>query len=284
MSKKKHILIPIHLNEQGAGVVAYGVSLARDLGLGVKLLHVLSMHGVPSPVTAHAGTADYNVPIGEITEEKIKLANTKLEALATRIKEESRVRCEYECTTGFVDIQILEHTEQGDIAMVVMGTPRSDTLLNQLLGSRSLKVVNHSKTPVLLVPKLSTYLPVKKIVVGVSYQDYSSEQNRWLLQMASALQADLHFVRIVEENTDKQQLMFDGYQKQLQSSMPEGTNGTFKLLRESSIDEGLRNYRRQVNADLIALQRSGKSAWDHLFATDVSQELALDTSVPLLVY
>lgn len=280
----KYILVPINFNEKGAGVIAYSVTLAQELGLSLKLLHILTVHGVPSPVHAHAGSVTYNMPIGEQLSERIDHAEKKLQALCNRVKNESNVDCDYTCKSGFVDIQILEQTGLGNIEMVIMGTPQHDTLLNQLLGSRSLKVINHSDVPVLLVPNNTSYFPIKNIVVGAQYEDAETGFSQWLFQMARTLEAKLHFIHVVDKVNKKERLLFKGYKKEINQLLPTDLDANFRLLEESSVDHGLRTYRQSSQADLIALRRSSKSGWDHLFSENVSKEMALETSVPLLIY
>jgi nucleotide-binding universal stress UspA family protein len=239
---------------------------------------------VPSPVEAHAGSVSYNIPVGEILSDRIKETERKLGALAKRVKNESNVDCEYICKTGFADIQILEQSEAQDIAMVVMGTPQHDTWLDQLLGSRSLKILNHSEIPVMIIPNNTSYFPIKNIVVGASYEDSKEILNNWIITLARQLKAKLHFIRVVKEKNNQERSMFKGYKKDLGKYLPEDIECSFKLVEQESIELGLRSYREANQADLIALQRSKKSGWDHLFSENVSKEMALETSVPLLIY
>jgi len=283
--RKKYLLVPINFDDKGAGVIAYSVALAQELNLKIKLLHVLTVQGVPAPVEAHAGSVTYNVPAGEHLEQRQTQAEERLVALSNRVTNESDVPCDYSCKTGFVDIQILKQTESGRVEMVVMGTPQQNTLLNQLLGSRSLKVINHSEVPVLLVPNHVSYYPLQNIVVGANYENLDGNENKWLNRLASLLDATLHFVRVASKVDNQERLKFKGFQKQLSKLQTNnGRKHTCELIEEQSVDHGLRNYRQNNHADLIALQRSTKSGWDHLFSQNVSKELALETSVPLLIH
>lgn len=283
-NKQKYLLIPLNFDNKGAGVVTYGVSLARELNLKIKLLHVLTTPGVPAPVEAHAGSASFNSAPGELIKERREQAEQKLRALSNRVKNESGLDCEYGCRFGFVDIQIMKQSEKDQVALVLMGTPKHDTILNQLLGSRSLKIINHSDIPVLLVPNQTGYLPIRQIVIGVNYESWSKSRNQWLVKVATRLNAKLHFVRVIKKKTNKQELMFKGYQKQVIEALPNNLQLEFNLVLDESIDHGLRTYTQLNHADLIALQRSEKSTWEHFFSENVSKDMVLDGSVPVLVY
>ncbi|GJM30156.1 MAG: universal stress protein UspA [Cyclobacteriaceae bacterium] len=280
----KYILVPINFDDKGAAVISYSVSLAQELNLELKLLHVLAMEGVPAPIDAHAGSISYNGPLGEHLNARLERAENKMKALAKRVNSESNINCEFTIKTGFVDIQVLEQSESEDIAMVVMGTPQHHNLLNQLLGSRSLKILNHSEIPVLLIPNNTSYFPIKHIVVGASYENPKDIEASWLIRMACKLKARLHFIRVTKEINSEEQLMFTGYKEQLTKLLSNHVACSFKLVEEESIDDGLTSYRQINQADLIALQRSTKSGWDHLLSENVSKEMALGTSVPLLIY
>lgn len=280
----KSLLVPIKFDLKSAGVLAYSVSLARELGLNIKLLHILVAQETPAPVEAHAGSLSYNMPIGDLLNERLKQGEKKLKALANRVKNESNVNCDYTCKPGFTDIQILEESEKDNIAMVIMGTPQHHTLYRQLLGSSSLKILNHGEIPVLLVPNNTAYFPIKNIVVGASYEGHKHFKSSWLMKIARKLKARLHFIHVVKEKNHQERLMFKGYKKEMDEQLQKELKYSFKLVEEESVDQGLRNYRQSNQADLIALRRSKKSSWDHLFSENVSKEMAMETSVPLLVY
>ena len=283
-NKRKYLLIPVNFDEKGASVMNYGITLARELGFNIKLLHVMTMAGIPAPVEAHPGAASHHYFPGDLVDERRKQAEEKLRAIAKRVKEECGLECHFSCKFGFTDIQVLKQSENDEIAMVIMGTPHHDTVLDQLLGSRSLKIVNHGTTPVLLVPNLTGYLPIKKIVVGANYENWHKRKIKWLADTAGKLKASLHFIRVVEKLDNEQKLMFKGYQKQVMESLPVGLDHQFKILQEQSVDQGVRDYANHNQADLIALQRSEKSGWEHFFSDHVSKDVVLGTSLPILVY
>lgn len=283
-NKRKYILIPVNFDEKGASVVTYGVTLARELDLDIRLLHVLTMAGIPAPVEAHAGSASFNYEPGGLMEERRKQAQEKLRAMSNRVRNETGLDCRFTCKFGFVDIQVLKQSEKDRVAMVIMGAPSHDTILDQLLGSRSLKVVNHGNRPVLLVPNLTSYLPMKKIVVGTSYENWDKARIQWMTGLAAKLNAALHFVRVANEKTPEESMKLKGYRSQVMEIMPDHVDYDFKVIRSSSIGHGLRDYAYVNHADLIALQRSEKSGWEHFFSENVPKDMVLDTSLPVLVF
>jgi len=283
-NKGKYLLIPVSFDEKGISAITYGCSLARELNLGIKLLHVLTMAGIPAPVEAHAGATTYNYSAGDLMDQRKKQAEEKLRAMSNRVRKESGLECSFTCKFGFVDIQVLKHSEKDHVVMVVMGTPQHDTVLDQLLGSRSLKIVNHSSTPVLLVPNLTGYLPIKTIVTGTSYENWDEKKIQWLADMAEVFKASLHFVRVVESQDSEQKLTFEGYKKQVTELLPDSIDHQFKIVKDISVDQGIRDYALDNQADLIALQRSEKSGWERFFSHNVPKDMALATNLPILVY
>ena len=283
-NQKKTMLIPVSFDEKGVNVIAFGVALARDLGLKIKLLHVLTMAGVPSPFGAPAGSSTTNDGLVEIRRDQAK---DRLKVLSKRIRKEAGLDCRYSCKFGFVDVQILQQARHKNVALVVMGTPNSDTVLTQLLGSRSLKVINHSQVPVMLVPENTGYLPISSIVVGANYENWDQSKHQWITKFAKSLQADLTFVRVERRKTNQRKRQFGEYRKKMTSKLPTSydlEDQHFKLIEEGSVEKGLRNYTHNNHGDLIALQRSQKSEWKHLFSGNVSKEVVEDAGVPVLVY
>jgi nucleotide-binding universal stress UspA family protein len=282
--KRKYILIPVNFDEMGASVVTYGVTLARELDLDIRLLHVLTMAGIPAPVEAHAGSVSYNYEPGDLMDERRTQAMEKLKAMSNRVRNETGLDCRFTCKFGFVDIQVLKQSDKDRVAMVVMGAPRHDTVLDQLLGSRSLKIVNHGNTPVLLVPNLTSYLPLKKIAVGASYENWDNARIQWITDLAAKLKAALHFVRVTNEKTTEESMRLKGYRNQVMESMPDNIDHQFKVVQSSSIGHGIRDYAYVNHVDLIALQRSEKSGWEHFFSENVPKDMVLGTSLPVLVF
>jgi nucleotide-binding universal stress UspA family protein len=138
-----HILIATDGSDRSRHAAEHGVSLAKALGARVTFAAVTS----PPPGYSHPQIGAY---LPEIMADLAKAAEEHL-AAARAIAEGKGVACEtIHVKDRIADQGIVETAEQKGADLIVMGSHGWGAVKSLLLGSVTLKVLTHSRIPVLV--------------------------------------------------------------------------------------------------------------------------------------
>lgn len=145
MAQASVIVVPTDFSAASSAALDQAKELARKLGLGVALVHVIdeSFYYV-SPVGVPPVPANY------VSDLERKLLE-HLESLAASVRE-SGVPCEAVVRRGQSAPQVLAYLDETNPAMVIMGTHGRTGWKHALLGSVAERVVQRAYCPVLVVP------------------------------------------------------------------------------------------------------------------------------------
>lgn len=258
------ILIPTDFSKTAENAAAYGAELAKFLGGGLEIVHVLN------PAT------DLNT--GYMIDPGIEtLKRKKLEDFSQEVAEKSGVSTSAKFVLGFPIEELTHLSEESDVLMVVGATGESD-ILESVFGSVASHLARRSKAPVLIVPKDLRFKPFKEVVyasndAGMDYRISSLVKN-----FVSFFDCRLHCVHIGDD--DK----YPDWQMQAIFGESEEVPRLEKAhLRETNVVEGLNRYCDEVGADLLILTTQERTFWRTIVHTSVTKEMSLHPHLPLLV-
>lgn len=145
----KHIMLPLDGSELSMKAVDEGIGMAKALGSRMTLITVVS------PYHTHVTSRLTSGMVHEIEsgrdDEHMKEAKELHARIAARAKSE-RVPCESVVVVGDNPYaQIIENAQAGNCDLIVMASHGRRGLDALLLGSETVKVLTHSKIPVLVV-------------------------------------------------------------------------------------------------------------------------------------
>ncbi len=144
-----HIILPLDGSELSLKALTEGVTLAKTLGSRLTLITVVSPYrtGITTPFAA-----DIPRSIEKSHNEEAEKAAHKLHAdMMARAKAEG-VKCESLVAFGEnIYEQIVENAEKSNCDLIVMASHGRRGLEGLLLGGETVKVLTHSKIPILVV-------------------------------------------------------------------------------------------------------------------------------------
>ena len=148
----KKICIALDASPSAEKVAALGLEYAKALNAEVVLVHVVSN------IEAYS-TMDYD-PImdysGFLIQKNMEfIGDLKIEAekfLSATVKFLDESELKTKVLDGIPDMEILKFIKAWKADLLVLGTHSHSVLENVLLGNTAVKIVKHSKTPLLIVP------------------------------------------------------------------------------------------------------------------------------------
>lgn len=150
MEEFKNILYPIALTDISKRVSPYVVTMAKQLGANVHLIHVLRRFDwfVDTYVSEDSPKPDFKRIASDFEEQVLNQAQQKLELFIKKHLNDVNVT-NSKVVSGTHYKQILNYIETAGIDLVVMG--RGNTIQKVVFGSVAEKVSRLSPVPVMLV-------------------------------------------------------------------------------------------------------------------------------------
>ncbi len=191
----KSILVGVDFSDITESVVKTANFFSKLFGAKVKLIHVIEP---PSPLLYEEGFE----PL--LTIDGVELVVEVEAALREKAEEEIKklikifdpeIPVDYQIEVGDIAETILEVSEEEKIDLILIGSHQKGLLELLLIGSITEKIVNKSRTSVLVV-KGNIIEDIKKLLVGYDFLPNSIEALEVAKEIASKTGAEIDIVHI----------------------------------------------------------------------------------------
>lgn len=176
---------------------------------------------------------------------------------------------------------ILKESDKVEVDMIIMPT-RGATGIEGIWGSKTEAVVRDAIVPVIVLPEGASLDNIDKIALAADYDDISCDYRLDpLLQLADHLKTEIDVVTINRDEhtlTRKEKIN----RKRLKYRLMRFPH-RFSYHFEPEISEGLINYARKNNAQLIAIMPRDFRFLQSLFTESLSRRMVYRSSIPLLI-
>lgn len=272
----KRILVPIDFSEQAEHAMKTAAQIARKSGGKIFLLHMLNLPSNTDDIDPHG---DASSPAKVLYLEKIHerfeefMQEDYLEGLD--VKEEVRF---HKTFSG-----IINYSHELNCDLIIMGSHGATGLKEMFIGSNTEKVVRNSDIPVLVVKKGIEINQIKKFVFASDFTDEVKPSFGRFLSFAEKFDAevDLLFVNTVHnfEPTHDTQPRMENFVKFF--NMP---NYTMTIYNDTSVERGILNFSKEVNADIIALNTHQRKGISSMFNDNISEDLVNHALKPVITF
>ncbi len=162
--------------------------------------------------------------------------------------------------------------------LIVMGSTGASGWKEWTKGSNAEHVVREATCPVLVVKA-----PVgefQRVVFAVDFENTEFIQSA--LKLLDKTQIEPHFVYV-----DNGMKYFEG--PTLKSKMGKLalelglTNYQFEIFNDDTIEQGILDYAKQVEADIIVMYTHGRKGFEHLIYGSIAEDVVNHAEIPVLV-
>jgi len=178
---------------------------------------------------------------------------------------------------------IIDTCHENDIDMIVMGSHGSSGFKELFIGSNTEKVVRTSDIPVLVIKNKHETFEVKNFVFA---SDFSSEcigPFQKAVEFANNFKAKLHLVMIITANkflsSADSKARMDAFIKDFNI-----TNFTMNIYNDESIEKGILNFSKHIDADLIGMGTHGRKGISHFLNGSISEDLVNHANRPVITF
>ncbi|MDB5267793.1 MAG: hypothetical protein JWP58_833 [Hymenobacter sp.] len=286
----KNLLVPTDFSAESHHAFEVAIQLARRVGAGVTLLHVLEQ-----PETASFST--YGGPVGGGTQlagsdsgmdgvfmiQLLKATKRRMHGL---LDEASRtapdVKVHDMVLTDSTGPAILQAIETQHIDLVVIGAQTHSAMEHLLNGSRTEELVRLAPCPVLTVKyAVKEFLP-RRILFPSDFTPEADQAVPGLRQVQALFpEAELHLLQVVkaEGESDAAQARILAYAQRHGLAHTQAA-----VFTDDSPVSGISAYARQMQADLLVVPTHGRVGLSRFLHPSIAETVATHVFPPVLTF
>jgi nucleotide-binding universal stress UspA family protein len=273
----KSILVPIDFSEQAKYAAKVASDIARHTNSKIFLLHMLEL---PTGIIDPAGYgSSNNTPSAMLF---LKRAHEKFEEFkrlpfldGLQVEDSVQFHKAYD---GIIDESIKQNAD-----LIVMGSKGTSGLEEMLVGSNTEKVVRNSDVPVLVIKRDIDNFKIDNIVFASNFKIDHRNAFQKILDFASLFNSRLHLLKIntihnfetTKESSDAIRNFINDFDL---------GDYTLNIYNDVSVEAGILNFSKVIDADVILLNTSGRRGLSHLFNGSIGEDLANHAKLPVITF
>lgn len=271
----KRILVPTDFSEEAENALHVAAQLARKYDAEIYLLHLLEL-----PLTQiDAFSAHSDLPEAMFF---MKLAHKRFEEVMDKewlqgITVHETVEF-HQSFTSLVDT-----CKEKNIDMIVMGSHGVSGLKEMFIGSNTEKVVRTSHVPVLVIKKSHDEFDINDLVFASDFKKDNKETYKQAAKLAESFDAKMHLVLVNTPNnfstTAKAEKMIEDF-----TAGHHFRNYTVNIYNDESVEQGILNFSKSIDADLIGISTHGRQGIAHFLNGSISEDLVNHANRPVITF
>lgn len=267
------IIVPVDNGEASKNAVIYAAEIAKDLGKNILLINA---YQVPVSYT--------EVPLVTMSLAQIEEASKELlEQYKTEIQKKTSIGCKIytESVYGEIENEIKKTIEKINPYIIIIGTAGRSGLGRFFLGSTSLKIINETKTPVLIIPPNLKYKRFLKIGLTSDFEDViENTSTRVIAEFVRKYKSKLCVLHVDYEryhfnaSTPMETMNLDYILSDL--------NPTYHYIENKDTIDGIITYATENDVDLLVVYPKKHNWFEQIFEKSKTRELIQKAIKPIL--
>ena len=178
---------------------------------------------------------------------------------------------------------IIDESEKNKVDLIVMGSKGTSGLEEMLIGSNTEKVVRNSNIPVLVIKEEIENFKIENIVFASNFNLDARITFQRILDFSSIFNAKLHLLKIntihkfetTKQSSDAIREFINDFDL---------NNYTLNIYNDVSVEAGVLNFAKAIDADIILLNTHGRQGLAHLFTGSIGEDLANHAKLPVVTF
>ncbi len=273
----KKILIPVDFSKPSENALRVAAELARKNNAEIHVLHVVEM------AETLFGTEQFNVDDEQIIF-FMKMAKKRFQNFLDKPYLEG-LKVIDSIEVGSPRMGIKELQEKENIDFVVMGSNGASGIDEILIGSNTEKVVRHSDVPVLVVKQELDKLEIENIVFASNFDEENLNAFKKAKSFADSFNAKLHLLYV--NLPGNQFYSSEEIHQQIDSFLSKAGMDSFdniKIYNDYTIELGVINGAKALDADMIAMPTHGRKGLSHFFNGSIGEDVVNHSTLPVITF
>lgn len=226
-------------------------------------------------------TPDYEAPLAQPVHKQEKTAAVERLLAVRKQAEAAGVSCEILLGHGDDPYkEIVEQAEQSAMDLIVMGRRSQADLLSTMLGSTTAKVIGHTHSNVLVVPR-GGKIEAKGILLPVDGSRYSDAAAATVLSLLKLCNVPVTIVSVALDERLKDDAQTIG--ERVQKLMEEMGSKAALEVRIGRPEQAITDCAKERDVDLIVMGSHGRTGLERLLVGSVSERVIGQVDCPVMV-
>ncbi|MDG5490748.1 universal stress protein [Psychroserpens sp. SPM9] len=271
----KKILVPTDFSKEAESALKVASQIAKKHGSEIYLLHMLEIPMQElDAVSSHADVPEVMF--------FMKMAHQKFKDIMDSDYLKGITVHEIVKPDGTFN-GISEISKEHGITMITMGSHGASGLKEMFIGSNAEKVVRSSDVPVLVIKNDHEDFSVDDIVFASDFKNDNKETYRQATELATAFGAQIHLLMV---NTASNFTTTEKANQRINAFIEDYSfkNFTVNIYNDESIEKGILNFSKLIDADLIGISTHGRQGISHFFNGSISEDLVNHAKRPVITF
>ncbi|PDS24464.1 universal stress protein [Flavobacterium branchiophilum] len=271
----KRILVPTDFSEHSEHALRVAAQIAKKHNGEIILLHSIEL---PHLIGENAQKGE-NIP------EIMFFKNKAIEKLEAQMDADFLDGLEVSEIIKLERVfdSILTLIQKNNIDLIVMGSHGSNGIQEILVGSNTEKVVRNVDVPVLIIKKEMPVFEVNHFVFASDFSKEIKTNFHKVIQFAEKNQAKLHLVYINTPTQFKTTAVAEELLRLFVSDF-DIKNFETHIYNDMSVEKGVFNFSKAIQAELIGLSTHGKKGISHFFNGSISESIVNHATLPVITF
>ncbi|MCQ2219464.1 MAG: universal stress protein [Paludibacteraceae bacterium] len=287
-NRLKTILIPVDFSDYSTKAYEMGFHLAAKSNAEVVMLH------------AYYNPSFNTMPIGDVInydggpeEDNIKQKMEQdIEAQKIEINDKiakgllPNVNYHFVLREGVPEEEISRYAKNHNPLIIIMGTRGKDKKDQDLIGSVTAEIIDHSLVPVFAIPEntmMNGFDDIKSIAYATNFDDKDLVAFDKLMQVMKPFKFKMHFIHYVQKEDAWSEIKLSGIKDYFAKYYP-NQEIAYEILRGGDMLTTIDNYIKKNNIDVIALTTHKRNIFTRLFNPSVARKMVFHSNTPMLVF
>lgn len=274
----KKLLCPIDFSEVSLNALEFAVAIGEKEHSNLTLLNIFTS----SDFNKILGTDHVDKEYDQLTD----IAETKLNAISKEIlkisKQKGLSSCESSLKSGKIVDVLAELADEGKYELIVIGTTGHSAYERKYIGGKAEKIIQHTHCSILCVPENHNFHGINKIVYATDYQEEDKLAIQQLAAFAKVLNAEVEVLHVSHHDDTIDKAMYEEFKGELMSFVTYNKI-SFNRVVFKHVADGLDEYMKEVDADLLVLLNKKINFLKSLFHRSLTQHLEKFTDYPLMI-
>lgn len=269
----KKILVPIDFSIQSEYAIKLASKIAKNSESQIYLLHMVE---IPSGTIDMGAGSDFGVPqsMHYIQKVKERMLNIREQFFGAdnNVKYAIRFEAPYE--------GIMKFSQRKNPDLIIMGSKDLSIIDEVIIGSLVKRIANRSKIPVLAVNRDPKDIAIKDLVFVSKFEEEDRKSFDILLNFSQTFGSKIHLLNVNTMNRFKSTKRAKQKMKAFLEQY-ETPSHSINIYNDDSIENGIVNFSKEINADVIALSTHERSGFFRLFKRNISNSIAKKSLSPV---
>jgi len=271
----KRILVPVDFSEYSIEALKVASQIARKNHCEIILLHLLEL---PHRVNDTFGDSK-SIP------EIIFFKNKAIENLEELMESPFLKGIDVFESVEFnkVDLGVIDSSKKNNADLIIMGSHGTSGFKELLVGSNTEKIVRYSTIPVLVIKKEAKEFKATNFVFASDFSKETIKPFRKMLEFAKIFNSKLFLVTICTPSSFKTTNTTEKIMENFIANF-DVENYTTHIFNDTNIENGIINFSKSINADLIGICTHGRTGLAHFYNGSIGEDLVNHASKPIITF